>query len=253
MIGWNQAHPIKGYNIYVSNSNPYWTNYADPNATLVVSEHGETEATCNRLITLEQPVSAYLVIFEFTLNDFSEVSDSENIRRILLTELAVYSTTPESVEFYSVNSGYGADSLFTDVEIADSAYVIDASANNVSALRIQSTSDEEYNVYLSSDSTSANAHTTFKLTGSQLLTCSQTLNSGYIIIEGAAAQKVGFNSSFDIMPGDLSGNDLINADDLVMIRKELLGNTDFSLKLKDANGDGAFDIIDLVNLKKKSL
>ena len=250
LIGWNQVCPVKGYNIYVDSST--WVRPANPNATLVVSEHGETEATCNRLITLEQPVTATQVIFEFTLDDFSEVSDSETVKRILLTELAVYSTTPETVEFYSVNNGYGDDSVFTDVEIADSAYVIDASANNVSALRIQSTSDEEYNVYLSSDSTTANAYTTFELTGSKLLTSSQTLNSGYIIITGAAAQKVGFNSSFAIMPGDLSGNGLIQADDLAMIRKELLGNTDFSLKLKDANEDGSFNIIDLVNLKKKA-
>ena len=257
LVSWNEWAPVKGFKIYVSTATQWDYN---TNKILVanVSENGSVAESCNRLVTLGEPVTARTVVFEFTLADFSEnVVNKYNQEvsydyAILLTQLAAYSNvTPKSVDMHSVNSGYGTDSVFTDVEATDNKYYINASENNVKALRIQSTSDEEYTIYISTNNTFAKAYATFSLTGSKLFTCPELLTADYIIITGAAAEKVGYSSSFSITPGDLTGNDLIQADDLVLVRKELLGNEDFSLKIKDANGDGSFNIIDLVNLKKK--
>ena len=58
-------------------------------------------------------------------------------------------------------------------------------------------------------------------------------------------KNIGLYSLGDV---DFSGD--INANDLVSLRKELLGVNDGSVEFADVNNDGRTDIIDLIRLKK---
>ena len=176
-------------------------------------------------------------------------TDAES-NSLFISEIAAYSTVPQTIGSYSINDDYGVDSLFKVVSATDGNYVIDAAEMNVNAIRVKSPSNETYSIYLSSDATIENATKINELSGSRLIMSSQALVSKYIIVSGNAVDKVGYSSGFSVKPGDLSGNGFVQADDLTLIRRELLGESNFDLMLKDANGDGSFNIVDLVNLKK---
>ena len=192
-------------------------------------------------ITLNTPVTGKYIGFKFT--------DAES-NSLYISEIAVYSTVPQTIGSYSINDDYGVDSLFKAVSATDGNYVIDAAEMNVNAIRVKSTSNKTYSIYLSSDATIENATKINELSGSRLIMSSQALVSKYIIVSGNSVDKVGYSSGFSVKPGDLSGNGFVQADDLALIRRELLGESNFDLMLKDANGDGSFDVVDFVNLKK---
>ena len=58
----------------------------------------------------------------------------------------------------------------------------------------------------------------------------------------------------EIKPGDFDNDGIISADDVVVLRKQLLefilGSEEFDVALADINGDGDVNILDLVRIKK---
>ena len=53
------------------------------------------------------------------------------------------------------------------------------------------------------------------------------------------------------LTGDLNNDGIVNNDDMTILKSELLNTTgNYDLAALDINGDGVFDVVDLVRMKK---
>ncbi|MGN0493578.1 MAG: dockerin type I repeat-containing protein, partial [Acutalibacteraceae bacterium] len=271
LISWgsSDAAPfnVRGYNIYVADN----ININYTSLKLVASKHDESDAVCNRLISLSEPVKAKCVWFEFTYDDLAPNTNSTSTykRLILLTELGAYSTPhviPEAeADYYSVSDEYG--DVYTekaaDNEFTPEVFTFNTAETDFNSLLVKSDKPYMVSVYGEEPNTESTPIAKYAVPDfdaqhpNKVLFSSKNISDiysgAYVVIEAeeGASITVKYAKDFTIKAGDLTGDNAYQADDLVLLRKELLGNGDFSLKLKDANGDGSFNLLDLVNLKKK--
>ena len=89
--------------------------------------------------------------------------------------------------------------------------------------------------------------------GTQLYMMTVNVDGAYIGIEvdGTSAELLSAVKDHEILPGDLDGNGLLGAGDLVVMRKVLLGVEEIDLRIADVDEKGVLDIRDLVRLKKE--
>lgn len=71
-------------------------------------------------------------------------------------------------------------------------------------------------------------------------------NGNVALLTAAANKAVDYYNSY----GDLNDDNAVNTDDLVLLRKSLLGMEDVDLTLADANYDGNNNILDLIRVKR---
>lgn len=114
LISWAAEAPAKTYSIYASTASVAGAFSSKPLVT--VTEDGE--GACNRLITLNNPVSATYIGIEFT--DLTTVVDYDNTEwvGVLLTELGVYK-----------------EEVFTEMDITDSEIIERHSENLIAGLK----------------------------------------------------------------------------------------------------------------------
>ena len=89
--------------------------------------------------------------------------------------------------------------------------------------------------------------------GTQLYMMSLNVDGAYIGIEveGTSAELLSAVKDHEVRPGDLDGNGVLGAGDLVVMRKALLGVEKIDLRIADIDEKGVLDIRDLVRLKKE--
>lgn len=89
--------------------------------------------------------------------------------------------------------------------------------------------------------------------GTQLYMMTVNVDGAYIGIEvdGTTAELLSAVKDHEILPGDLDGNGVLGAGDLVVMRKALLGVEEIDLRIADIDEKGVLDIRDLVRLKKE--
>lgn len=140
LIGWADQAPVKSYNIYVTDD-PTVTTYAqlcsEENKVAYIT--GETVGTLNRLITLDKPVTALYICFEFTEFSIAKNYQGGAWTGVLLTELAAYGKR--------LVTGFTADDTVTDAYITehynDPERIKDISAFYVENCNFNSDSDSE--------------------------------------------------------------------------------------------------------------
>lgn len=89
--------------------------------------------------------------------------------------------------------------------------------------------------------------------GTQLYMMTVNVDGAYIGIEvdGTTAELLSAVKDHEILPGDLDGNGVLGAGDLVVMRKALLGVEEIDLRIADVDEKEVLDIRDLVRLKKE--
>lgn len=89
--------------------------------------------------------------------------------------------------------------------------------------------------------------------GTQLYMMTVNVDGAYIGIEvdGTTAELLSAVKDHEILPGDLDGNGVLGAGDLVVMRKVLLGVEEIDLRIADVDEKEVLDIRDLVRLKKE--
>ncbi|MGN0494250.1 MAG: discoidin domain-containing protein, partial [Acutalibacteraceae bacterium] len=96
LISWASGAPVKAYNIYASKTRDFSTTYTwfsdySGRPEQILSVTGETEASCNRLITLDTPAVYRYIVIEFReFSDETKDYSGEEWTGVLLTELGVY-------------------------------------------------------------------------------------------------------------------------------------------------------------------
>jgi hypothetical protein len=58
-----------------------------------------------------------------------------------------------------------------------------------------------------------------------------------------------FASRFAVLPGDVSGDGVVSADDLILVRDQILAGT--YLNWADVDGDGVVDLTDYTSIRKR--
>lgn len=154
LISWAADAPVKAYNIYASKtrnfsvSYQWYSDYAGK-PEQILSVTGETEETCNRLITLEQPAVYRYIVIEFRqFSDTAQDYAGQSWTGVLLTELGVYAAG-EGLPEYTVDEITDASYVAGQHErnlIADVSSVLYGSSADDAALIADGRTDGTYTV-----------------------------------------------------------------------------------------------------------
>lgn len=253
LLCWRNFAPTS-YTVYATATRAGFTP-SDANKILTVEN--ETETDCNRLITFDTRQKLGRIIITF--NGFASTVETDDgaVPALLLTELAVYNRA------YSANievaDDYGAfsesascwtvpDTLLAGNQVfgGGNAYLIDDSTIGVD----ENGEAKKYTVYIHCSSTDGNIFQKFgykDLSGKRLI----VLADGWYLGVSNGVKVYQYTGQFVLGSGDINGDSYVDASDLILMRKTLLGAAGFDKAFTDINGDRSVDILDLVKLKKK--